>query len=248
MSFEMAATKLGINFFDLNPSTSSIMKKESINDTIKNLEAIGMDLIIVRSANDDFFEDIESKKIRTKVQFINAGLGVSSHPTQALLDFYTMKRHFASLEGKKIVIVGDIKHSRVAKSNIELLKLYDADIHLCFPEYFADESFINDKSITCHNNLQEALIDASAVMALRIQQERLETSFPIFHFVKNFHLDVSNFPPYAILMHPGPVNENIEISEKLLDTQIAKTILEQTKNGVFVRMAVLEKLLGKIQK
>ena len=238
-SFEMACHNLGLRIFNFNKETSSIQKKESFLDTVKTLEAIGVDVLIMRSGNEQFFGEI-LKNETLKIKVINAGCSDKSHPTQALTDYYTLKRHFGTLNGKTIAIVGDILHSRVARSNIELLKNYNVNINLVAPNYFQD---INIKDVNWHSNLEEGLKNANAVMALRIQNERIEGTVPVIHYVKNYRLDTNNFPKNALLLHPGPQNRDVEVSNELLSTKNANTIIEQVTNGVYVRMAILEKIL-----
>lgn len=239
-SFEMACHNLGVRIFNFNKATSSIQKNESFIDTIKTLEALGVDAIIMRSGNENFFTEILNNQ-SLKIKVINAGCSIKSHPTQALTDYYTLKRHYSSLNGKTIAIVGDIMHSRVARSDIELFKKFDININLIAPPYFQD---INIKDVNWHNNLEEGLKNANAVIALRIQNERIDGTIPLIHYVKNYRLNINNFPPNALLLHPGPQNRDVEVSNDLLNTKNANTILEQVTNGVYVRMAILEKILN----
>lgn len=242
-SFEMAANKLGIFTYNFDAGKSSFSKGETLKDTIENLYAIGMEGVVIRHSEPGTTERM-SEEVSAPISFINAGEGDSAHPTQALLDFYTMKKHLCNVEGMKIAIVGDIKHSRVACSNIELLKKFGADIWLCAPEYFSKQM----EGVTCTDSLEEALKGADAAMFLRIQNERLENKVPTFEYVEKYGLTVEKFNKYArkdtLIMHPGPVNRNVELSSEILDGVLGKTILEQAHNGVFVRMAVLELLLS----
>lgn len=242
-SFEMAANKLGIFTYNFDAGKSSFSKGETLKDTIENLYAIGMDGIVIRHSEGGTTRQM-SEEVSSPISFINAGEGDSAHPTQALLDFYTMKKHLCNVEGMKIAIVGDIKHSRVAASNIELLKRFGADIWLCAPEYFSKET----EGTTFTDSLEEALKDADVAMFLRIQNERLEDKVPIFEYVDKYGLTLEKFKKFArkdtLIMHPGPVNRNVELSSEIVDGELGKTILEQAHNGVFVRMAVLELLFA----
>ena len=242
-SFEMATNKLGVNIYNFDTAKSSFSKGESMKDTIENLYAIGINGVVIRHSEAGFVDKSHSES-NCPMEFINAGDGNNAHPTQALLDFYTMKKHLESVEGKKIAIVGDIKHSRVAHSNVELLKKFGADIWVCAPKYFKDE--IKDVNYT--DKLEIALKDADVAMFLRVQNERLEERIPIFDYVHEYGLTMKklrNFTKEGVLiMHPGPVNRDVEISSEVLDSEYGKVILEQAHNGVFVRMAVLEMLLG----
>lgn len=246
-SFEMAANKLGVNIYNFDADKSSFSKGESMKDTLENLSAIGIDGVVIRHSESDFVNKA-MLEVESPVAFINAGDGNHSHPTQALLDFYTMKKHLGSVKGKKISIIGDIRHSRVAHSNIELLKKFGAKIHLCAPEYFKDETI---EAVVWENNLEDALCDADVAMFLRIQKERLEEGISFEGYVQNFGLTLEKLQKFApkevLIMHPGPVNRNVELSSEILDGEYGKVILEQARNGVFVRMAVLDLLLGGIK-
>ena len=247
-SFEMAANKLGIFTYNFDADKSSFSKGESMKDTIENLYAIGIEGVVIRHSGAKIVEKT-IKETDCPMAFINAGDGNNAHPTQALLDFYTMKKHLGTVENKKIVIIGDILHSRVARSNIELLKKFGADIHLCAPEYFRAKDI---KDVTWADNLKTALNKADVAMFLRVQNERLEEEIPLEEYIENFGLNskkLKDFAPQNILiMHPGPVNREVELSSEILDGENGKIILEQAHNGVFVRMAILEILLGGEQK
>lgn len=242
-SFEMAANKLGIHIYNFDANSSSFSKGESMKDTIENLHAIGINGIAIRHSESGIVQKT-AKEVTYPIKFINAGDGTHSHPTQALLDFYTMKKRFGSVEGKKIAIIGDIRHSRVAHSNVELLKKFGAEIWLCAPKYFKDET----QGVNFTSNLEEALKDTDLAMFLRVQKERLEDRIPIFDYVHDYGLTMKKLKNFAkediLIMHPGPVNRDVEISSEVLDSEYGKTILEQAHNGVFVRMAILDILLG----
>lgn len=239
-SFEMSCHNLGVRIFNFDAASSSLQKGESLVDTVENLWAIGINGVILRHANPNVIKNTE-RDLKTKIPFINAGSGSKAHPTQALLDYYTMKKHLGTLEGKNIVIIGDILHSRVAKSNIELLSRFGANIVCCAPEYFRDDKI---KGVTWSHNLKECLKNANVTMCLRIQKERIEENIPFEKYIEDFQVNEDNINKKSLLMHPGPANRDIEVSSKLLDGEQGQTILEQAKNGVFVRMAVLNMLLG----
>ncbi len=242
-SFEMAANKLGIHIYNLDTTKSSLVKGESMKDTIESLYSIGINGVVIRHSESGFIEKTINE-ITSPMKFINGGDGNNAHPTQALLDFYTIRKHLGTVEGKKISIIGDIKHSRVAHSNIKLLKKFGANICLCSPKYFKDNT--NDTIST--DNLGEALQDADVAIFLRIQKERLEDRIPIFDYVHDYGLTMKKLEKYAkkdiLIMHPGPVNRDIELSSEIVDSDYGNTILEQAHNGVFVRMAVLDLILG----
>ena len=243
-SFEMASKKLGFDVFNFEAQKSSILKGEGFFDTLNNLNAIGCDIAVIRHSREGFIEELAQKEYAYGLSLINAGEGKSAHPTQALLDFYTLTKHLGNVEGKKIVIVGDIVHSRVAKSNIELLSRFGARIVCCSPDYFEDWTL---EHIKYEPNINLALKDADAVMGLRIQKERLENKVPYNEYIADYQINESNMPENAILMHPGPVNRDVEISSTLLDKK-GNVIIEQPRNGVFVRMAVLDLIFEGVQR
>ncbi len=245
-SFEMALNKLGASVYNFETSKSSLSKGEDFFDTLNNLAAIGFDACIIRTGEEGLIkrtikETEDSRKFFKNIALINAGEGVSAHPTQALLDFVTIKENFKNLNGLNLVIVGDIRHSRVAKSNIELLSRFGVNIKCAAPEYFKDETL---KNVVWCENLNEALKDADIVMTLRIQKERIQDIIEFEDYIKNFQVNENNLPDGCILMHPGPVNRDVELSSALIDSKRGKTILNQAHNGVFTRMAVLEAILG----
>lgn len=243
-SFDMASRKLGLDVFNFEAQKSSILKGEGFFDTLNNLNAIGCDIAVIRHSKEGFIEELAQKDYSYGLSLVNAGEGKSTHPTQALLDFYTLNKHLGTLEGKKIVIVGDIVHSRVAKSNIELLSRFGAKIVCCSPDYFEDWTL---EHVKYEPNINIALKDADAVMGLRIQKERIENNVPYTQYIADYQINEKNMPKNAILLHPGPVNRDVEISSTLLDTK-GEIIIEQPRNGVFVRMAVLDLIFEGVQR
>lgn len=241
MSFEMAINKLNANKYDFCAGTSSLNKGEDLYDTINNLSAIGINAIIMRHSDNDLIKELANKKYYQDISFINAGSGTNAHPTQALLDFYTIKKHFSNLNDKTITIVGDIAHSRVAMSNIALLKNFNMKIRCLAPENLVGERI---EGVEYYTNLKDAFNEADIIMALRIQKERIQEYIDIESYIKNYQITRDNLPYAAFLMHPGPINKDIEIASDVLETQNAKTILNQARNGVFVRMAILDMLLS----
>ncbi len=241
LSFEMAENKLNAHKYDFCAQTSSIQKGEELYDTINNLAAIGMDIFVMRHVENNLVKELSEKKYYKDIAFINAGSGTNSHPTQALLDFYTMKKHFMNLSGKTITIVGDIAHSRVAKSNIALLKKTDMNIRCLAPENMIGEKI---EGVSYFSSLKEAFEEADIIMALRIQRERIKEFIDIEEYIRRYQITKDNLPYAAFLMHPGPVNRNIEIQSDVLEMQNAKTILTQARNGVYVRMAILDIMLA----
>lgn len=247
-SFETAAKKLGMNVINFDALSSSFAKGESMKDTVENLYAIGVETVVIRHSITGIIDNTISK-IKCPMSFVNAGDGNRAHPTQALLDFYTMLESFGSVENKKILIVGDISFSRVAKSNIALLKKFGADLHLCAPQYFKPCG-IEKLGVTYHLDINEALENADVVMVLRVQNERHGNGvYPSAQeYRRNYNINCENIKlakKDVILMHPGPVNRDVELSSELMDSEAGQTILRQTQNGVFVRMAVLNNMLSK---
>ncbi len=248
-SFEMAAKKSGMNVINFDAEHSSISKGESFKDTVENLYFLGVDAVVIRHSLSGIINNV-LKLVKYPIKFINGGDGTHAHPSQALLDFYTMLEKINTVENKKIVIVGDIRHSRVAKSNIMLLSEFGADLHVVSPSYMEFENYDSFK-VKYHKDLKEGIKDADVIMVLRVQNERLEKEgYPdSIEYKRLYELDTNIIKEYAsknvILMHPGPVNRNMEISSELLDNDMGKTILEQAQNGVYVRMAILDMLLSK---
>ena len=243
VSFDIAAQNLGFGVTNFDVRTSSINKGESLKDTLENLYFIGVNAAVIRHSEDDIIERTLIE-LDYPIKLINAGSGCSSHPTQALLDYFTMLEKWGNVKNKKITIVGDIAHSRVASSNIALLKKFNANITVCAPDYFRPQK---DLGVKFEPDLKKAITNADCVMMLRIQKERIKEFFDEEDYIKNYGLKKDLFEKYspnAILMHPGPVNRGVEISSDLLDSEIGKTILKQAQNGVFIRMAVYYLVLG----
>ena len=237
-SFEIAAKRLGAEIVHLDVTKSSTKKGETLVDTAMNLDAMGPDAIIVRHQNSGV-PQILSK--HTKASILNAGDGAHAHPSQALLDLYTLKEHFGDLEGKKIAIVGDIKNSRVANSNIELLTRFGMEVILVAPPHFLPKTALR----TTHY-LQEIVDEVDAIMSLRTQTER--HSSQSYASLKDYASDFCITEELIgerdiILLHPGPVHRNIDITDALLEDKRCK-VLSQVTNGVNIRMAILKKLIA----
>ncbi len=247
-SFEIAAKKLSMNVINFDAGHSSLSKGESLKDTIENLYFLGVNAVVIRHSLSGIINNV-MQLVKYPIKFVNGGDGTHAHPSQALLDFYTMLEKIGSVENKKITIIGDVSHSRVAKSNIALLSKFGANIHLCAPTYLQFEK-IEAFNVNYHKNVREAVEGANVVMVLRVQNERHEKEgYPdSAEYKRLYEIDTKLLKQYAadnvILMHPGPANRNIEVSSELLDNQLGKTILEQAQNGVYVRMAILNMLLG----
>jgi aspartate carbamoyltransferase catalytic subunit len=245
-SFEIAAKRLGADAISITASGSSVSKGESLVDTLATLAAMRPDAIVMRHAASGAPHFLARHLPRTPI--INAGDGTHEHPTQALLDARTILDHRPSLEGLRVAIIGDIAHSRVARSNIYLLSKFGASIVLCGPAPLVPRELAQmAPGVVLTYDIREAIRDADVVMMLRVQLERQhEAAFPggeyfQFYGLQLEHLDL--LKPDAIVMHPGPINRGREISSEVADSQ-RSVILNQVENGVAVRMAVLERILG----
>ena len=242
-SFEVAGKALGADVVNLTASGSSVEKGESLIDTVRTLESIGADLVVMRHPQSGA-PYLAARHTRAGV--INGGDGQHAHPTQALLDLYTMRRHIGSVEGKKVVIVGDVRHSRVARSNLWLLLSQGASVVLCGPRTLLPstlEAATENGACTITADLDSALQDADVVMALRLQKERQQSGLipSIRDYVRNYQLNddrLRRARPGALVMHPGPMNVGVEVTTSVASS-ISSVIDEQVTNGVAVRMALL---------
>jgi len=238
-SFEVAAKRLGASVVHLDPSKSSTSKGESLEDTFANLCAMEPDGVIIRHEYNNTPQKLANKELTT---VINAGAGNYAHPTQALLDYFTMLEHFKvdNLKGKTLAIVGDIVSSRVASSGIRLFTRMGLNVILVAPK-----PFMPDNDLPKYEHLDDVIDKVDIVMSLRAQLERHKA--PIFEdyeeYAKEYCITKERFGERNILLlHPGPVMRNIDISDEMLKDERCK-VLTQVKNGVFVRMAILKALL-----
>lgn len=239
LAFEIAAQRLSADVITVAGDASSLVKGESLRDTARNIEALKADMIIMRHKAPGSAAYL-SRMIDLPV--INAGDGAHEHPTQALLDTFTLRERLGSLEGRKITILGDILFSRVARSNIWAMTKQGAHVTLAGPSTLVPTAFQSMSVSVCHD-LKKALEDADAIMLLRIQHERqTSTHFPsIGEYTSMFGLNESRchwIKPDALIMHPGPINRGVELDSYLADSD-RSLILDQVTNGVIVRMAVL---------
>jgi len=246
ISFDLAAQRLSAQVINFDTQKSSIMKGETIADTVETFNAMGINIIVIRCSQEGLPLQLAHS---TNSIIINAGDGTNAHPSQGLLDVFTLKEKFGSVSDLKICFVGDVKHSRVANSTIELLKLNGASVSIYAPDYFLPQNTsVFDNVFTSMN---EAMENSNVVIALRVQKERLvDFNINLFDFSERFGVKaevLANYPN-TWLMHPGPVNYGVEI-----DVNVAKSnrslILNQVENGVFIRMALLSifsKQLAKI--
>jgi aspartate carbamoyltransferase catalytic subunit len=243
-SFEIAAKRLGADTISITASASSVSKGESLVDTLNTLGAMRPDAIVMRHAASGAPHFL-ARYLPTPI--INAGDGTHEHPTQALLDARTILDRRPTLENLRVAIIGDIAHSRVARSNMHLLSKFGATIVLCGPASLLPPELAKiAPGVTLTNDIRDAIREADVIMMLRVQLERQhESAFPAgeyFHFfgLRLEHLELAK--PEAIVMHPGPINRGREISSDVADSQ-RSMILNQVGNGVAVRMAVLERVL-----
>ncbi|HUO30961.1 MAG TPA: aspartate carbamoyltransferase catalytic subunit [Bryobacteraceae bacterium] len=244
-SFEIAAKRLGADAVSIAASASSVSKGESLVDTLNTLAAMRPDAIVMRhsaSGAPHFLARYLAMPI------INAGDGTHEHPTQALLDARTILDRKPTLEGLRVAIIGDIAHSRVARSNVYLLAKFGVEIVLCGPASLLPRELAQiAPGVTLTNDIREAILGADVIMMLRVQLERQhEAAFPAGEYFQFYgltldHLALAN--PDAIVMHPGPINRGRELSSEVADSQ-RSVILNQVENGVAVRMAVLERVIG----
>jgi aspartate carbamoyltransferase catalytic subunit len=242
-SFELAGKRLSADVINISTSTSSVVKGETLLDTARNIEAMKSDIIILRHPCSGAPEYLAS---RVKSSVINAGDGAHEHPTQALLDLFTMRERLGRIEGITVVIVGDILHSRVARSNIYGLLALGAEVRLCGPPTMMPAG-IERLGVKVYSDTDRAVEGADVVMMLRLQLERQQAGlFPgVREYARLYGLNQARLKrakPQALVMHPGPMNRGVEIASDVADGP--SVILDQVTNGVAVRMAVMFLLSG----
>ncbi len=244
LSFELAAKRLSADTLSVAASSSSMTKGESILDTARNIEAMNVDMIVVRHKSSGV-PNILADGLKASV--INAGDGCRAHPTQALLDIFTIRERFGKVAGLNVGIVGDILHSRVARSNIWGLKTMGAHITVCGPSTLMPRG-IEQLGVKVSHNIDEVIASSDALMLLRLQQERQEDKFlpSTREYAKVFGVNrakLKNAKKHLLIMHPGPTNRGVELSSDVADGEFS-VILSQVTNGVAIRMAILYLLLG----
>jgi aspartate carbamoyltransferase catalytic subunit len=244
-SFEIAAKRLGADILSITASASSVSKGESLVDTLNTLGAMRPDCIVMRHSASGAPHFLSRY---LPIPIVNAGDGTHEHPTQALLDARTILDRFQTLDNLRIAIIGDIAHSRVARSNVYLLSKFGARLVLCGPaSLLPSEMKQLAPGVELTNDMREAIRDVDVIMMLRVQLERQhEAAFPADEYFNFFGLrpeHISLAKPNVIVMHPGPINRGREISSEVADSQ-RSAILNQVENGIAVRMAVLERVLG----
>ncbi|SET30837.1 aspartate carbamoyltransferase [Oceanobacillus limi] len=243
MSFVVAQRKLGMDVLDFHTETSSMKKGESLYDTAKTFESIGANLLVIRHESDDWFNELDKK---LSIPIINAGSGKTEHPTQCMLDLLTIYQEFGRIEDLEIAIVGDLKHSRVARTNALSLQRLGAKVYLSAPEGFEDES-LNLPYLS----IDEATEHMDVIMLLRVQHERHIVQSKTENYLNRAGLTKNRekkMKPHAIILHPAPVNRGVEIDSELVECNRSR-IFKQMENGVYARMAVMTHVLqewGKI--
>lgn len=239
-SFLVAEQQLGLKLIDFETSTSSIQKGESLYDTCKTLESIGVNLLIIRHFQNEYYEELKN----INVPIINAGDGSGQHPTQSLLDLMTIYEEYSSFEGMNVLICGDIKNSRVAKSNYFSLKALGANVMFSSPEAWRDETLDAP-----YADIDEVIDQIDIVMLLRVQHERHDNgdvnTFETNSYHEEYGLTQARYDQlqaHAIVMHPAPVNRGVEIDSNLVEASKSR-IFRQMENGMYLRMAVIDYIL-----
>ena len=248
LSFELAEKRLSSDIINFSASQSSVKKGETLIDTVNNILAMKVDIVVMRHPNVGAGVFL-SKHVDAKI--INAGDGTHEHPTQALLDSYSIKEKLGSIKGKKIVIVGDVLHSRVALSNIFALKLQGAEVKVCGPTTLIPKH-IESLGVKVETNIQKALEWCDVANVLRVQYERMDVKyFPSTReYTQLFGINneiLDNLGKKITIMHPGPINRGVEITSEVADSD-QSIILNQVENGVAVRMAVIYLLAQQIKR
>ena len=247
LSFELAEKRLSADVVNFSAASSSVKKGETLIDTVSNILSMKVDMVVMRHPNPGAGIFLSR---HVKASIINAGDGAHEHPTQALLDSYSIREKLGDVQGKKVVIVGDILHSRVALSNIFALKLQGAEVKVCGPNTLIPK-YIRSLGVEVESDLRKALNWCDVANMLRVQHERMDISyFPSTReYIQLFGLNkalLDSLDKRIIVMHPGPINRGVEITSDVADSDQA-IILDQVQNGVAIRMAVIYLLASKIK-
>lgn len=247
LSFELAEKRLSADVINFSASQSSVKKGETLIDTVNNILSMKVDMVVMRHPNPGAGVFL-SKHVNASI--INAGDGAHEHPTQALLDSYSIREHLGAVKGKNVVIVGDILHSRVALSNIFALQLQGANVMVCGPKTLIPK-YIHKLGVQVETNLRKALNWCDVANMLRVQNERMDVSyFPTTReYTQQYGIDktlLNSLNKEITIMHPGPINRGVEITSDVADSKQA-IILDQVQNGVAIRMAVIYLLASKIK-
>lgn len=248
LSFELAQKRLSADVISFSAAQSSVKKGETLIDTVNNILSMKVDMVVMRHANPGAAYFL-SKNVKASI--INAGDGAHEHPTQGLLDSYSIRERLGSVAGKKVVIVGDILHSRVALSNIYALQMQGAVVKVCGPKTLIPRH-VESLGVTVESNLRKALEWCEVANMLRVQNERMDASyFPSTReYAQQFGIDktlLDSLDKEIIIMHPGPINRGVEITSDVADSK-QSIILNQVENGVAIRMAVIYLLASKIKR
>ena len=247
LSFELAQKRLSADVISFSAAQSSVKKGETLIDTVNNILSMKVDMVVMRHANPGAAYFL-SKNVKASI--VNAGDGAHEHPTQALLDSYSIREKLGDVAGKKVVIVGDILHSRVALSNIYALQMQGAEVKVCGPKTLIPKH-IESLGVTVEPNLRKALEWCDVANMLRVQNERMDVNyFPSTReYAQQYGVDknlLDSLNKEIVIMHPGPINRGVEITSDVADSQ-QSVILDQVENGVAIRMAVIYLLASKIQ-
>lgn len=247
LSFELAQKRLSADVISFSAAQSSVKKGETLIDTVNNILAMKVDMVVMRHANPGAAYFL-SKNVKASI--INAGDGAHEHPTQALLDSYSIRERLGEVRGKKVVIVGDILHSRVALSNIFALQMQGAEVKVCGPKTLIPKH-IESLGVSVEPNLRKALEWCDVANMLRVQNERMDVNyFPSTReYAQQYGVDkalLDSLSKEIVIMHPGPINRGVEITSDVADSK-QSVILEQVENGVAIRMAVIYLLASKIK-
>lgn len=247
LSFELAQKRLSADVISFSAAQSSVKKGETLIDTVNNILSMKVDMVVMRHANPGAAYFL-SKNVNASI--VNAGDGAHEHPTQALLDSFSIREKLGEVGGKKVVIVGDILHSRVALSNIYALQMQGAEVKVCGPKTLIPK-YIESLGVTVEPNLRKALEWCDVANMLRVQNERMDVNyFPSTReYAQQYGVDkalLNSLNKEIVIMHPGPINRGVEITSDVADSQ-QSVILDQVENGVAIRMAVIYLLASKIK-
>lgn len=247
LSFELAQKRLSADVISFSAAQSSVKKGETLIDTVNNILSMKVDMVVIRHANPGAAYFL-SKNVNASI--VNAGDGAHEHPTQALLDSFSIREKLGEVAGKKVVIVGDILHSRVALSNIYALQMQGAEVKVCGPKTLIPK-YIESLGVTVEPNLRKALEWCDVANMLRVQNERMDVNyFPSTReYAQQYGVDkalLNSLNKEIVIMHPGPINRGVEITSDVADSQ-QSVILDQVENGVAIRMAVIYLLASKIK-
>lgn len=247
LSFELAQKRLSADVISFSAAQSSVKKGETLIDTVNNILSMKVDMVVMRHSNPGAAYFL-SKNVKASI--VNAGDGAHEHPTQALLDSYSIREKLGDVAGKKVVIVGDILHSRVALSNIYALQMQGAEVKVCGPKTLIPR-YIESLGVTVESNLRKALEWCDVANMLRVQNERMDVNFfpSTREYAQQYGVDkalLDSLDKEIVIMHPGPINRGVEITSDVADSQ-QSVILNQVENGVAIRMAVIYLLASKIK-